>query len=239
MSTRSDPFEALGAFLTAREAAGVAKQLAAGAHISQALQEVAPTRRQDAEELLAAATVNHSDVEGLVAILRAVAGAKASALLELTPVWTMPGDEAKVGGLTSQFHHEVASARVSVSCATYNFTPHSEMWRVLQRASEEPGVIVTVYVHSAVVDADQVKVQMPKANVYRSGTFDGQPVVSHAKFIVVDHALVLLTSANFSGPAEKSNVELGLRIHDSGLAHTIETTMISKHGSLYELVESP
>jgi len=59
--------------------------------------------------------------------------------------------------------------------------------------------------------------------------------VSHAKFVVVDHTLVLLTSANFSGPAETSNVELGLRIHDPGLADVIETTMASKHGSLYEL----
>lgn len=92
-----------------------------------------------------------------------------------------------------------------------------------------------MYVDSAVANADQIKTQLPKATVYRSATFDGQPVVSHAKFVVLDHAMVLLTGANFSGPAEKSNVELGLRIHDPGLAHTIETTMTSQHGSLYEL----
>jgi phosphatidylserine/phosphatidylglycerophosphate/cardiolipin synthase-like enzyme len=60
-------------------------------------------------------------------------------------------------------------------------------------------------------------------------------VVSHTKFIVVDHELVLLTSANFSYSAENRNIEFGLLIHDSGLAASIESTMVNKHGTLYEL----
>jgi phosphatidylserine/phosphatidylglycerophosphate/cardiolipin synthase-like enzyme len=232
----SDPFEALGEFLTAREAAGVAALLSTGAHVSQALQQVAPARRDQAKALLATAGLNQEDAERSAAVLRAIAGAKSSAQLELIPVWTMPGDEAGIGGLTSQFYREVKAARLSVTCATYNFTPLSEMWTALREASDVPGVTTTVYVDSGVADAEQVKVQLPRATVYRSGTFDGRQVVSHAKFVVIDHALLLLTSANFSGPAEKSNVELGLRIHDPGLAHTVEATMTSKHGVLYELV---
>lgn len=231
----SDPFETLGEFLTAPEAAGVAALLATGAHVSQALQKVAPSRRDQAKALLAAAGLNQDDAEHSTAVLKAIAGAKSSAQLELIPVWTMPGDEADIGGLTSQFHREVVAARVSVTCATYNFTPLSEMWTALRKASAAPGVTVTVYIDSGVAVADQVRAQLPKATVYRSGTFDGRQVVSHAKFVVIDHAVVLLTSANFSGPAEKSNVELGLRIQDPGLAHTIEATMTSKHGVLYEL----
>jgi len=231
-----DPFEALGEFLTAREAAGLAALLGSGAHISQALHQVAPARRGEAKALLVAAALGQDDIERSVAVLRAIAGAKASAHLDLTPVWTMPGDEADIGGLTSQFHLEVMAARVSVTCASYNFTPLSKMWSALRDASDAAGVTVTVYVDAGVGAADQVKSQLPKATVFRSGTFDGQPVVSHAKFVVIDHELVLLTSANFSGPAERSNVELGLRIHDPGLAHTIEATMTSKHGSLYERV---
>lgn len=233
-----DPFEALGEFLTAREAAGLAALLASGAHISQSLQQVAPARRGEAKALLVAAALGPDDIGRSVAVLRAIAGAKASARWDLTPVWTMPGDEADVGGLTSQFHREVMAARVCVTCASYNFTPLSKMWTALREASEAPGVTVTVYVDSGVGAAEQVKTQLPRATVYRSGTFDGQPVVSHAKFVVIDHLLVLLTSANFSGPAERSNIELGLRIHDAGLAHTIEATMASKHGSLYELVST-
>jgi phosphatidylserine/phosphatidylglycerophosphate/cardiolipin synthase-like enzyme len=60
--------------------------------------------------------------------------------------------------------------------------------------------------------------------------------VSHAKFIIVDHAMLLLTSANFSFSAENRNIEFGLRIHDAALAASVEATMTTKHGSLYELV---
>jgi phosphatidylserine/phosphatidylglycerophosphate/cardiolipin synthase-like enzyme len=231
----SDPYEALGDFLTAREAAGVAALLASGAHISQALDQVAPARRAAAQALLDAAALGHANADGSAAVLRAIAGAKASARMELTPIWTMPGDSADIGGLTSEFHHEVTAARISVTCASYNFTNRSNMWTALREASESPGVTVTVYVDSNHANAKQVQAQLPKATVYRSGVFEGQQVVSHAKFIVIDHTMVLLTSANFSRPAENSNVELGLRILDPGLAHTIETTMTSKHGSLYQL----
>ena len=156
---------------------------------------------------------------------------------DLTPVWTMPGNEATVGHLTSEFHRLVGAARQSVTCATYNFEPTSKMWEVLRVASEEPGVVVTIYVDGNKADAGKVRVQLPQATVYRSALLpDGRQVVSHAKFIVIDHALLLLTSANFSFSAENRNVEFGLRIHDPALAASIEATMTTKHGSLYELV---
>jgi phosphatidylserine/phosphatidylglycerophosphate/cardiolipin synthase-like enzyme len=231
-----DPFEALGSFLTAQEAAGIAALLAARAHISQALQQVAPPRRAEAKALIDAASLGRrDDADRAISVLRAVAGAKTSARMELIPVWTMPGHQADIGGLTSEFHREVTAARISVTCASYNFTTRSNMWTALREASDSPGMTVTVYVDSEKANADRIRAQIPKATVYRSGVFEGQPVVSHAKFIVIDHTLVLLTSANFSGPAERSNVELGLRILDPGLAHTIESTMASQHGSLYQL----
>jgi phosphatidylserine/phosphatidylglycerophosphate/cardiolipin synthase-like enzyme len=99
--------------------------------------------------------------------------------------------------------------------------------------------VVTVYVDGDKADARKVSGQLPRATVYRSAVLpDGKQVVSHAKFIVIDHAMVLLTSANFSFSAENRNIEFGLRIHDPALAASIETTMATKHGSLYEL-ETP
>jgi phosphatidylserine/phosphatidylglycerophosphate/cardiolipin synthase-like enzyme len=92
------------------------------------------------------------------------------------------------------------------------------------------------------VDADKgdpvaVKARLPRATVYRSAALpDGRPIVSHTKFIIVDHEIVLLTSANFSYSAENRNVEFGLLIRESALAGSIESTMASKRGSLYELV---
>ena len=145
-----------------------------------------------------------------MAVLRAIAGAK-SAHRDLVPVWTMPGNEATVGHLTSQFHDVVTAARISVTCATYNFSPTSNMWDALKTASEQPDVVVCVYVDADKGDPPEVKAQLPRATVYRSATLpDGEPIVSHAKFIIVDHEIVLLTSANFSYSAENRNVEFGL-----------------------------
>jgi len=86
-------------------------------------------------------------------------------------------------------------------------------------------------------DADKVKAQLREATVYRSCVLSsGKQVVSHAKFIIIDHAVLLLTSANFSFSAENRNVEFGLLIHDSALAESVEATMTNKHGSLYTVV---
>lgn len=80
------------------------------------------------------------------------------------------------------------------------------------------------------------KAQLPQATVYRSAVLpDGNQVVSHAKFIIIDHAMLLLTSANSSFSSENRNIGFGLRIHDPALAEFVETMMTSKHGSLYEL----
>ena len=147
----------------------------------------------------------------------------------------MPGNEAKIGHLTGEFHRLVQAARISVTCATYNFEKTSQMWTVLKIAAEQLGVVLTVDGDKA--DATKVKAQLPRATIYRSAELpSGQRVVSHAKFIVIDHEVLLLTSANFSFSAENRNVEFGLLIRDAALAESVESTMTSKHGSLYELV---
>lgn len=231
-----DPLEALGGFLTAAEATGLAVVLAAGEHTAHALREVNAARRDEAKQLLAAAGLGHGDVDRSLAVLHAIAGAKAIRR-ELIPVWTMPGNEASVGHLTGEFHRLVQAARQSVTCATYNFEHTSQMWAVLREASDQSGVVVTVYVDGDKADAAKVKAQLPHATIYRSATLsDGRQVVSHAKFIIIDHAVLLVTSANLSFSAENRNIELGLRIHDSSLAESVESVMTSKHGSLYELV---
>ena len=230
-----DTIGALGAFLTSGEAEALAVQFGLGQHTAHALLAVNGARRPQVKELLVAAGLGHLDVERTRAVLCAVAGAK-SLQRDVTPVWTMPGNEAKTGHLTGEFHRLVQAARQSIVCATYNFEPTSQMWTVLQQASEQPGVVVTVYVDGDKADSVKVKTQLPKATVYRSGDLpNGKHIVSHAKFIIIDHEVVLLTSANFSYSAEKRNVELGLLIEDSALAGSIETTMSGKHGTLYEL----
>ena len=232
----SDPFADLGKFLTGTEATAIAAQLSAGMHTSAALREVAPARRDEAKRLLVAAGVGHADVGFSVAVLHSVAGAKAIRR-EVTPVWTMPGNEAETGHLTSEFHRLVSGARLSVTCATYNFEQSSQMWVALHSATEQPGVSVTVYVDAEKADAAAAKQRLPRATVYRSATLpSGRRVVSHAKFVVIDREVLLVTSANFSFSAEKRNIEFGLLVRDANLCDSVETAMTSKHGTLYELV---
>ncbi|WP_347345747.1 DISARM system phospholipase D-like protein DrmC [Microbacterium sp.] len=233
----SDPLAELGSFLTATEAERLALQFDAGTPPSIAVREIALARRGTVKRLLAAAQMGPSDCDLIVSVLRAIAGAK-SVRRELTPVWTMPGNEANIGHLTGEFHRIVGAARLSVTAATYNFQDTSQMWKTLKEASEQPGVAVTVYVDGKVADAVNVKAQLPRATVYRSAVLpNGKPVVSHAKFIIVDHELLLITSANFSYSAENRNVEFGILAHDSAFAESVEAAMMSKHGSLYELVQ--
>lgn len=233
----SDPFTELGSFLTANEAVRLAKQFENGTPVSIAVREVAVSRREQATSLLAAAGLDPADRERVTSVLRAIVGAK-TVLRELTPVWTMPGNEANTGHLTSEFHRIVCAARQSVTAATYNFQDTSQMWGALKQAADQPGIVVTLYVDGAAADAAMVKGQLPRATVYRSTVLpNGKPVISHAKFIVIDHELSLVTSANFSYSAENRNVEFGILVHDAALATSIEATMMDKHGSLYELVQ--
>ena len=232
----SDPLADLGSFLTATEAGRLAVQIETGQHTIAALSEIAVARREAVKRLLSTAGLGHTDPARTVSVLRAITSAK-SVLRELTPVWTMPGNEANTGRLTGEFHRIVRAARQSVTAATYNFRDSSQMWNALKEASEQPGMVDIVYVDADKADADNVKAQLPRATVYRSAELPtGKRVVSHAKFIVVDHELLLITSANFSYSAENRNVEFGLLVRDSALAESVEATMTSKHGSLYELV---
>lgn len=232
----SDPYIALGQYLTASEAEALAVQFSNGQHVSQALGSIHWVRRTNAKALLIAADLDHTDSALAAAVLRGIAGAK-SVHRDLTPVWTMPGNEAELGHLTGEFHRLVQAARISVTCATYNFETTSKMWTVLKQAAEQPGVVVTVYVDGDKADANRVKAQLPRATIYRSAELSsGKRVVSHAKFISIDHEVLLLTSANFSFSAENRNVEFGVLIRDVAFAESVESTMTSKHGSLYELV---
>ena len=82
-------------------------------------------RREHAAELLKRVGLGHTEPVLSAAVLRAIAGAK-SVHRQLIPVWTMPGNEATIGHLTGEFHRIITGARVSVTCATYNFSNELE-----------------------------------------------------------------------------------------------------------------
>ncbi len=233
----ADPYAAVGAYLTAFEADRLAAALEAGDTTAQALKEVHTSRRGGARRLIADADLGDHRRDLSVAVLRAISGAR-GVHTGITPVWTMPGSQATVGRLTSEVRRVIDDARMSIVCSSFNFTPNSRMWEALRTASFRPGVSVTVYLDARAGSAGAVAAHLPKATIYRTRALPGatKPLVSHAKFIVIDRALTLLTSANFSYNAEHSNVELGLLVHDTELASSIEALMRDQHGVLYETV---
>ena len=150
----------------------------------------------------------------------------------------MPGNEATVGHLTSEFHDAVTAR------------PHLGDLRDLQLLADIEHVgcaqdsvrrarawssASTSTPTKAIPPASRRDCRGPRCTGRRNLP-DGQPIVSHTKFIIVDHEVVLLTSANFSYSAENRNVEFGLLIRDNGLAASIESTMAGKRGTLYQAV---
>ncbi|MCC3766070.1 DISARM system phospholipase D-like protein DrmC [Streptomyces sp. UNOC14_S4] len=234
----------LGRLLTRSEAKGVADRLADGDTLTAALKAVAPGQREEARRLLEAiadgpgATIQH------IALLRAVEGAR-TLPTTLTPLWTMPGHLAQSGPLTTSVPYLVDNARHAVTCSTFNFQRTSSLWTALQRAARRAEVSVRVYLDTRAADdsaafrvpnTTEVAAHLRPAAVWRTKTFDGTYVRNHAKFLAIDHHLLLVTSANFSWSAENNNVEFGVLIDNPALTETVEREMSETEGTLYEQV---
>ncbi len=233
----------IGQLLTGTEAAQVADRLAAGETLTMALRVVAVARRPQARELLETISVESgSQAPVAIAVLRAIEGARSQPSF-VRPIWTMPGHLAHGGPLTGSAVHLVENARQSVTCSTFNFQRTSMLWDALARQSQRPEVTVRVYLDAAATrsgwtpSAEQIAVQLRPAIVLRSRPFDGQAVRNHAKFVIVDHRFLLVTSANFSWSAENGNIELGVLHDNSSLADLVEREMRIVEDVLFERVE--
>ena len=258
------PLRALGAFLTGSEADGIAARLSGGATLSQALVVVPAPRRPRVRELLGAAGLGPQTREQSVDVLRAVAGA-ASRIKDVSPVWTAPAGAVGSGALTADVFALVGSANTSVVCATYNLQPSSALWTALVALrAQRPGVSVRLYLDTQAADGpfhrpegrrgyweqnhdwggsshlktDEIARRLRGAVVMRTRApkDDGRAVTSHAKFLSIDHRFLLVGSANFSYSAEERNVELGLRLDDPALAHSVEKQMRDLEETVYERV---
>jgi len=227
---------ALGAELTAVEAAALAERFAGGFSFGKALQSVSGTRRDRVRILLLEAGLTGDATT--VAVLRAIEGANRRTTT-VEPVWTLPGNRADFGRLTSSVADLVLSARTSVTCTTYNFEESSSLWEGLREVSTRPGVAVTVYVDAkacAKRTPQAIAAQLPGARVLASRTLDGRHVRSHAKIVCVDHRFLVVSSANLSASGELYNVELGLRVDDPALAQLVEKQLVDIEKDCYDVV---
>ncbi len=232
----TDPYAALGAFLTAHEAERLATVLEAGEHHQQRTERDQPdptsrsqppigrrARPQPRRDLGSRAASHrrrtlrphhhHPGMDHARTPRRRWADSLAKSCDSSTP----PGSRSSAPATTS--------ARTP-RCGRHYATPpatRTGRHRLRRRHRRHPR---------------QVADHLRGAAVFQTVTLPhkAKPLVSHAKFVIIDHAVVLTTSANFSHNAENSNIELGMLVHDTALAESIEQTMRAQHGSLYERV---
>jgi hypothetical protein len=192
--------------------------------------------------LIETATRDGLTVAALIAVLRAIEGAR-SAPTTIDPLWTMPAHLAGTGRLTSSVPYLVENARQFITCSTFNFQRTSGLWTALRDAARRPELTLRVYLDTAAADSRtwpgspttaEVAAQLSPATVLRTRRLDGRQVRNHAKFLAIDHRFLLVTSANFSWSAEHGNVEFGVLIDNRNLAETIEREMRNAEDLLFE-----
>ncbi|MGV9611239.1 DISARM system phospholipase D-like protein DrmC [Nocardia xishanensis] len=235
----ADPARNLGELLTGTEAQDLADRLASRSTLTSALRAIVPSRRS-----IVGAMLEALEPQAVVPVLRAIEGAR-SIRPTVDPLWTLPGQLARSGRLTSEVTRLVDGARQSITCSTFNFQRSSGFWTALQRAARRPGVSVRIYLDTRAADqtsqagsptTTEVAAHLRPAAVYRTTTYGGEYVRNHAKLLVIDHRFLLATSANFSRSAEHRNVEFGLFLDNPNLAETVEQQLFAVQEQLYELV---
>ncbi|MEU0100688.1 DISARM system phospholipase D-like protein DrmC [Streptomyces sp. NPDC006267] len=240
--SEADAARRLGQLLTGTEAKGIADRLADGDTLSTALKVVAAGQRAEVRRLLQDVAGNDEASHQQVQILRAIEGARALPTT-LSPLWTMPGHLAQSGPLTTSVTRLVDSARHAITCSTFNFQRSSMLWKSLREAAQRDDVAVRVYMDTRAADDSgqhwspttaEVAAHLAPAEVWRTKKFDGIRVRNHAKFLAIDHHLLLVTSANFSWSAENNNVEFGVLIDNPNLTEAVERELREAENSLYE-----
>lgn len=147
------------------------------------------------------------------------------------PVWTVPQGMADYGHLTAAVKNLVLGARESVVCSTYNFQKSSSLWSALGEVASRGTVEVTVYIDTKAASSgpspEEVAAHLAGARIYRPRTVGAHTYRNHAKFITLDHQVLIVTSAN---------VELGLVLRDPGLAQLVQKQLFDLQPTLYERV---
>jgi phosphatidylserine/phosphatidylglycerophosphate/cardiolipin synthase-like enzyme len=239
----SDAITAIGAYLTRHEAEVIADRLDGGSHLGSATTLL--DGRQAGLRRLVEQDGLSEDLAGLARILRGIVGARSQASA-ITPLWTMPGQLAHSGPLTASIPRLIDGARMSITCATYNFAESSQLWDKLRTAAQRPEIALKAYVDTAAIrsswatapTAEQLATQLWPGRLLRTLCLDddGGLVRSHAKFLAVDHRFLIVTSANFSFSAENRNVEFGVQIDDANLTESVEREMSRIENTIYEVV---
>jgi phosphatidylserine/phosphatidylglycerophosphate/cardiolipin synthase-like enzyme len=235
-----NPIGILGRQIRTADARIVIGSLQQGESVLGALMALSPGARVDVKALLRQADMLQ-DPAGLEKVLNGIVGARSvDRTNEL--LWTTPGLRSRSGGLTTSLVGLVDDATESIVCSTYNFQTTSGMWKALRRAARRR-LDLRIYIDREATKggsgptAIDIAQQLAPASVFRTRYVDGRALRNHAKYFVIDHRVLVVTSANFSWSAENNNVELGLKVPDPQLARRVERELENFEGDLYEHVE--
>ncbi|UEJ81850.1 DISARM system phospholipase D-like protein DrmC [Brachybacterium halotolerans subsp. kimchii] len=235
-----NPIGTLGRQIRTADARIIIGSLQQGESVLGALMALSPGARADLKALLRQADMLQ-DPAGLEQVLNGIVGARSvDRTNEL--LWTTPGLRSRSGGLTTSLVGLVDDAAESIVCSTYNFQTTSGMWKALRRASRRR-LDLRIYIDREATKggggptAIDIAQQLAPATVFRTRYVDGRALRNHAKYFVIDHRVLVVTSANFSWSAENNNVELGLKVPDPQLARRVERELENLEGDIYESVK--
>ncbi|WP_258794918.1 DISARM system phospholipase D-like protein DrmC [Tsukamurella tyrosinosolvens] len=220
----------LGALLAPEEADAVAATLRQCELPHLAARRAYPANRIEVKALLSELVATMGGAELAAAVLDGIAAVPRSVGPET--VWTAPNVPGMEGRTTLAVADLINRATSSVYAATYSAGTGAEYIHALVNAIDR-GVTVTVVLDRGMQAKTGGAVSRALAGA-RVWTYEPEPFgewtpLQHAKLVVVDRSAALVTSANFSNAAARSNLECGLLCRDSAVADGLVRQLEALH----------
>jgi phosphatidylserine/phosphatidylglycerophosphate/cardiolipin synthase-like enzyme len=205
----------LGALLDAEEAGRIAAELRQSGLVHRASRWAYVGKQPLVKSLLAVLVAEQGGTERAGAVLDGIAAVPRVGRPDV--VWTSPSVPGVSGRTTLAAAEMINEAERSVYAATFSASWGSSYVTTLANAVQR-GVAVTIVVDRKMQHetGDMLLSQLPGAAVWTYALTDDStyPPRQHAKFVIVDDAAALVTSANFSHAAASTNLECGLLTRD-------------------------
>lgn len=226
----ADALLQLAQALTASQATSIAASLEIDGRLDRAASFL-PGSSLAVVELLTEAFSLLGEPTILASVLRGYASAASRGPGPPRAVWSGPSFPGDGDHTTAAVAHLVDEATEDVLASTYSASIDSPfvdaLWRAVAR-----GVTVTLVLEATKMEDTATKLQerLQGARFLRYVPPAGQYGVQHSKVVIVDSALALVTSANFSNAAAYGNLEAGVLIRDPYFASNLRQRFTALYG---------
>lgn len=233
----ADALLQLAQALSASQATSIAASLEIDGRLDRATSFLSDSSGA-AVELLGQALSLLGDSAILASVLRGYASASGRAPAPPRAVWSGPSFPGDGDHTTAAVAHLVDEAKEDVLASTYSASIDSPFVQALWRAIAR-GVSVTLVLEGSKMAETAIQLQdkLQGARFLKYVPPNRQYGLQHSKVVIVDSALALVTSANFSDAAAHRNLEAGVLIRDPLFASKLRQrfTSLHKSGSLKDL----